>query len=323
MSVLLTGGTGYIGAHVAAMLHAAGEPLVILDDVATGVRERVTGIPLIELELSSAEARQRLPRLLREHEVDAVIHFAARKRVGESVAEPVRYYRENLGGLVNLLEALETRPGTSFVFSSSASVYGQGRGAPIREDDPTEPLSPYGQTKLAGEWLIEAAGRSQSLRAVSLRYFNVAGAAEPRLADRVALNLIPMVFERLLEGRRPVVFGDDYPTPDGTCIRDYIHVGDLAEAHVRALHALRAAAPLTAAYNVGTGQGYSVLEVVRTIGEVTGLDVTPEIAERRPGDPARIVADAGRIRQDLGWSADHGLHEMVDSAWRGFRAARG
>ena len=320
MTVLLTGGAGYIGSHVARLLRARGDALVIVDDLVTGVRERVADVPLVQFDVSTEGARERLADTMREHGVDAVVHFAARKQAGESVQQPTRYYRENVGGLVNLLDAMRDAAVGTLVFSSSAAVYGQGTGAPLREHDPLSPVSPYGESKLAGEWLANAVAVAHGLRVTSLRYFNVAGAAVPELGDRFALNLVPMVFERLVARERPRVFGDDYATPDGTCIRDYVHVADLADAHVLVLDALRAGRPVAPAYNVGTGRGASVREVIDAIGAATGLDVTPEIQGRRAGDPDAIVAEVSRIRDDLGWVASRDLDDMVASAWAGYRA---
>lgn len=320
MTVLLTGGTGYIGSHVAHLLRDRGDEVVIVDDLVTGARDRVEGFPLVELDLASPDAPRALASTLREHRVDAVVHFAARKQAGESVAEPVRYYRDNLGGLGHLLDAMSAAGVGTLVFSSSAAVYGQGEGRPIGEDAPTIPVNPYGETKLAGEWLVNAWVRAHGeARATSLRYFNVAGAGDPRLGDRMALNLIPMVFERLVARERPRVFGDDYATPDGTCVRDFVHVADLADAHVLALDALRGGAPGARVYNVGTGRGYSVREVIDAIGRATGLEVAAEVLPRRAGDPDSIVADASRIAGELGWRASRGLDDMVSSAWEGYR----
>lgn len=319
MTVLLTGGSGYIGSHVAALLAERGEHVVIVDDLETGFAARVPGVPLLQLGLQDADAVARVSAFARDHDVDAVVHFAARKRVDESVSHPTRYVRDNLAGLANLLDAVRGLA-TSFVFSSSAAVYGQGAGVPLREDDPAEPMNPYGQSKLAGEWLVNAEAAAHGLRATSLRYFNVAGAGTPALGDRQALNLMPMVFERLVAGRQPRIFGDDYATPDGTCVRDFVHVADLADAHVLALDALRGSGQVSAAYNVGTGRGYSVREVIDAIGVASGRDVTPEVLPRRAGDPDLIVADPARITRELGWRARRDLPAMASSAWESYVA---
>ena len=319
MSLLLTGGAGYIGSHVARLLVDRGEEVVIVDDLVTGHAERVAGIRVERLSLHEDATRAPLAQLLRERGVDAVVHFAARKRVDESVAEPARYYRENLGGLANLLEAMRDAGTRTLVFSSSAAVYGDGDGDQIRETDPLRPINPYGETKLAGEWLVRAAAAADGLRATSLRYFNVAGAAVPELGDRLALNLVPMVFERLAAGEAPRVFGADYSTRDGTCIRDFIHVADLAHAHVLALDALRRGDELAPAYNVGTGRGSTVREVLAAIGRATGFDTTPALEPRRAGDIVVSVADPSLLERDLGWRASRDLDDMATSAWAGYR----
>lgn len=318
----MTGGAGYIGGHVVAALQLRGESVVVVDDLSTGVPERVSGLPLVSCDLASDDAADQVEAVLREHEVHAVVHLAAKKQVGESVERPAWYYRQNVGGLANLLLGMESAGVSDLVFSSSAAVYGSGTGEPARESDTPEPINPYGETKLAGEWMVGGAVRAGWLRAVSLRYFNVAGAGSELLADRFATNLIPIAFERLRAGEAPRVFGDDYPTPDGTCIRDYVHVADLADAHLAVLDALAAGGPVPAAVNVGTGTGYSVFEVLATIRDVTGIATPPIVGARRPGDPATLIADASRIGAELGWSARFGLREIIASAWDGFRAAR-
>jgi UDP-glucose 4-epimerase len=253
-----------------------------------------------------------------EHEVHGVVHIAAKKQVGESVARPLLYWRENLSGLVELLSACQQGGVDRFVFSSSAATYGLPDVDAVTEDTPGVPLSPYGETKLVGEWVLRGCDTAFGLRTMNMRYFNVAGAAAPELGDTGVFNLIPMVFERLEAGERPRVFGADYPTPDGTCVRDYVHVADIADAHLAAARALDAGAR-SATYNIGRGEGSSVLDVLKVVGEVTGLDTTPDVVDRRPGDPARIVATVDRIEQGLGFRARHGLQDMVESAWAGWR----
>ena len=318
-SWLVTGGAGYIGAHVVLALQDLGERAVVIDDLSTGDRTRVPA-DAVFVEGSVADT-ELVRRTLREHAVGGVIHIAAKKQVGESVADPLKYWRENVVGLESLLEAVVAEGVGSFVFSSSAATFGMPDADIVDEDYPTVPLSPYGTSKLVGEWLLRDVAAATGLRAVSLRYFNVAGAATPELGDPGVFNLIPLVFRELDAGERPKVFGADWPTPDGTCIRDYVHVGDIAESHVLALRKLVAGeiGSPHRVYNVGRGEGASVLDVVKVIGEVTGRDVTPEIVARRPGDPARIVARVDRIRDELGWSASRDLHEMVASAWAGWQ----
>lgn len=324
MSILVTGGTGYIGSHVVAMLRERGDEVVVIDDLETGFAERIGDVPLRELDLAAPDASEQIECVLREHAVERVVHFAARKQVGESVERPLWYHEQNTGGMLALLRAMRDAGVGELVFSSSAAVYGMGAGQDrVREDDPTVPVNPYGETKLAGERIIEGMITAGQLRATSLRYFNVAGCGERRLADRVALNLIPMVIERLLRDEAPRVFGDDYPTPDGTCIRDYVHVSDLAEAHLVALDRLASGDELSSAYNVGTGLGSSVLEVVQAVREASGRDIEPVVVDRRPGDPPALVGDVERIREQLGWSAKRGLPEMAASAWDAMAAQAG
>ncbi|MBF9071590.1 UDP-glucose 4-epimerase GalE [Streptacidiphilus fuscans] len=318
MTWLVTGGAGYIGAHVVRAMVEAGHGVVVLDDLSTGDVARLPAdVPLV---VGSTLDRPLLGTVLREHAVVGVLHVAAKKQVGESVEQPLRYYRENVEGLRVVLEAAVDAGVGRFLLSSSAAVYGMPDVDLVTEDTPCRPISPYGETKLAGEWLVRATGRAAGMGTVSLRYFNVAGAAAPELADPGAFNLVPMVFERLDAGEPPRVFGDDYPTPDGTCIRDYIHVADIASAHVAAVRRLTERPDSTdLVLNIGRGEGVSVHEMLAVIGEVTGLDTTPVVTPRRAGDPARVVASAERIAQELGWKARFGVAEMVSSAWSGWR----
>ncbi|MFF2995010.1 UDP-glucose 4-epimerase GalE [Streptomyces sp. NPDC057950] len=319
MTWLITGGAGYIGAHVVRAMRDAGEQAVVYDDLSTGIAERVPeGVPLV---VGSTLDAGLLARTLTEHVVTGVVHLAAKKQVGESVDLPLHYYRENVEGLRVLLEAVTAASVRSFVFSSSAAVYGMpaaAAGELVTEEAPCVPMSPYGETKLAGEWLVRATGRATGLSTASLRYFNVAGAATPELADVGVFNLVPMVFDRLTRGASPRVFGDDYPTPDGTCVRDYIHVVDLAEAHVAAARALDASPGRDLTLNIGRGEGVSVREMIDLINAATGYDRPPVTVPRRPGDPARVVASADRIRGELGWKARYDVQDMITSAWAGW-----
>ncbi|MEU6993933.1 UDP-glucose 4-epimerase GalE [Streptomyces sp. NPDC046465] len=317
MTWLITGGAGYIGAHVARVMAGAGEGVVVLDDISSGVPQRLPAdMPLVK---GSSLDGALLRRVFAEHGVTGVVHLAARKQVGESVEQPLRYYRENLGGLTTLLEAVAEAGIKRFVFSSSAAVYGDPPDADlVGEDTPCVPVSPYGETKLAGEWLVRAAGRAHGIGTVCLRYFNVAGAASPELADTGIFNVIPMVFDRLRRDEAPRIFGDTHPTPDGTCVRDYVHVCDLAEAHLAAARRLAAGAEGDLTVNIGRGHGVSVRELVTLIGEVSG-DTRPALVEpARAGDAPRAVADARRAAEELGWTARRGVREMVESAWAGW-----
>ncbi|MEI7030160.1 UDP-glucose 4-epimerase GalE [Streptomyces pratensis] len=316
MTWLITGGAGYIGAHVARAMAAAGERVVVLDDVSSGVAGRLPGaVPLVE---GSVSDRGLLERVLAEHAVSGVVHLAAKKQVGESVEKPLLYYRENVGGLAVVLEAVVAAGIRRFLFSSSAAVYGVPDADVITEETPCRPINPYGETKLAGERLVRATGRAHGLSTACLRYFNVAGAAAPELADTGVFNIVPMMFERLTRGESPRIFGDDYPTPDGTCLRDYVHVADLADAHLAVARRLDGGGgDLTV--NVGRGVGVSVRELADVIGEVTGGVRKPVVEPRRAGDAPRAVASAARISAELGWAARRGVREMVESAWEGWR----
>ncbi|MEV7243700.1 UDP-glucose 4-epimerase GalE [Streptomyces sp. NPDC093248] len=316
MTWLITGGAGYIGAHVVRAMAEAGERTVVYDDLSTGVAERVPDdVPLVRGSILDAGT---VARTLAAHEVTGVVHLAAKKQVGESVEHPLRYYRENVEGLRVLLEAAVAAEVAAFVFSSSAAVYGMPDVDLVTEETPCLPLSPYGETKLAGEWLVRATGRATGLATASLRYFNVAGAAVPALADASVSNLVPMIFEKLTEGVPPRIFGDDYPTPDGTCVRDYIHVSDLAEAHVTVARALRSDPGRDLTLNIGRGEGVSVREMIDRVNAVTGYDRPPTVTVRRPGDPARVVGSADRIGTELGWRAKRDVQDMIASAWEGW-----
>ena len=321
MSYLITGGAGYIGAHVVRAMTQAGERVVVLDDLSSGVRERVPHeVPFVT---GSTLDRALLDRTLAEHDVRGVIHLAAKKQVGESVEQPLAYYRDNIEGLRVLLAAVTDADVRRFVFSSSAAVYGTPDVDLVTEATPCLPLSPYGETKLAGEWLVRAVGRAHGLSTACLRYFNVAGAAVPELADTGVFNLVPMVFEKLTDDHPALIFGDDYPTPDGTCVRDYIHVEDLAEAHLAAAHRLaersEAGQSGDLTLNIGRGEGVSVREMVDLIAQVTGRpELEVRVTERRAGDPARVVASAEAIGAELGWKSRHDVRSMVGSAWAGW-----
>lgn len=316
MSWLVTGGAGYIGAHVVRALLVHGHRVAVFDDLSSGDAARLApNVPLLN---ASILDRAALDLAMRQLGVTGVIHLAAKKRVGESAEMPLMYFRENLQGLQEVLESAIGAGVRQFVFSSSAAVYGASGAGPITEDAPCVPISPYGQTKLAGEWMVRAAAAAHGLSCICLRYFNVAGAASADLGDTFVQNLVPIVFDKLTRLEPALVFGDDYPTPDGTCIRDYIHVADLARAHVAAAERLGGASRLPQVLNVGRGVGVSVSEMLRVIQRVTGHRVTTQVAGRRPGDPPRVVASADAIRVALNWHATLGIEEMVASAWEGW-----
>jgi UDP-glucose 4-epimerase len=307
---LVAGGAGYIGAHVVRSLQAAGLQAVVLDDLSTGDAGRVD-VPLVHGDIADVPL---VVSTLRRYEVAGVIALAADKQVEESMRRPLHYYRRNVNNLVHLLEAMQEAGVDQLVFSSSAAVYGMVEGDSVRESDPTVPLNPYGESKLIGEWLIRDQARATGLRYAALRYFNVVGAGSPELADHGRTNLVPLVLDAVRRQASPVIFGDDHATPDGTCVRDYIHVSDLADAHVAAIGAL-AQPDASLVLNVGCGRGYSVREVIDMVAEVSGHAIDPVVGDRRPGDPASVVADTGLIGATLGWRARHDLRDMVASAW--------
>ena len=303
MTVLVTGGAGYIGGHMVLALHDRGEPVVVMDDLSTGFRRALpSGVPLIVGDISDVDL---VRRVVEEHEVDAVAHFAAKIVVPESIANPLGYYLNNTAKSRSLLEAVVASKVSAFIFSSTAAVYGDCHQGAISEDSDARPLSPYGASKLMTERMIQDTSAVHPLRHVILRYFNVAGAdPDGRWGQSTpqATHLIKSALQTAL-GRRPwlQIFGDDYPTPDGTCVRDYIHVVDLVNAHIAALAHLRAGGGSTL-LNCGYGRGYSVHQVVEAVRQVTGAQVPAQVVGRRPGDPASIVAVSDKIRSELGWS---------------------
>ncbi len=314
MRWIVTGGAGYIGAHVVALLRARGDAVTVLDDLSTGQAHRVGDAQLVRCDLKERDATRAAFLAARP---EAVIHFAAKKQVGESVAEPLLYYHENVGGLVSVLEAMRASECRRIVFSSSAATYGVPPVEVVDEDTPCAPINPYGATKLIGEWLLADAARAYGLSTVALRYFNVAGADEGRkLADPFALNLVPIVLAAHAAGRPVRVFGTDWETRDGTCVRDYIHVVDLAEAHLAAAEKIDGVAK-GRVYNVGCGRGFTVLEVIAAAERVIGQPIRREHAPRRAGDPPALVARAERIERELGWRAQRvSIDDIVGSAFR-------
>ena len=321
MTVLVTGGAGYIGAHVVRLLQSAGREVLVVDDLSAGSADRVGGAALVRLDLADPSSVVPLTEACRAHGVTAVVHLAARKRVDESVARPLWYVTQNVGGLANVLRATRAAGVGTLLFSSSAAVYGSCGDAPVSEDDTARPVNPYGRSKLAGEHARPGRGPverpARGLVAVlQRRRRRLAGAR-----GHGVTNLVTQTLDRLARGERPEVYGTDYATPDGSGVRDYVHVLDLAQAHVAVLDRLEAGPLPRDVYNVGTGRGASVLEVLALLGQVSGLDATPDLAPRRAGDPASVVAAVDRIRDEVGWAAQHGMTEMLSSAWAAWRAA--
>ncbi len=317
MTILVTGGAGYIGSHMVRLLRTRGMPVAIVDDFSAGHRDAVPkGVPLLEADIAD---RPRVTAFLRDQQVDAIIHFAARALVGESVSDPRLYWRHNVASTIGLLDAALDAGVRRIVFSSTCAVYGIPSEVPIPEGHATAPINPYGACKLAVERMLADYGRAYGLRWAALRYFNAAG-AEPAngLGERHAVetHLIPLVLQAAL-GQRPhiSVLGSDYPTPDGSCIRDYIHVSDLAEAHLAAL-AWIGREPQSGIFNLGTGRGHSVLEVIEAARAVTGRDIKVVRGDRREGDPPALVANPLRAQKLLGWAPQRtSLEQILRDAW--------
>jgi UDP-arabinose 4-epimerase len=316
MTVLVAGGAGYIGSHACKALSRAGYLPVTYDNLVYGHEWAVRWGPF---EHGDILDRERLDQVLSLYKPHAVMHFAAFTYVGESVSDPGKYYRNNVVGSLTLLEATRDHGIGRIVFSSTAAVYGIPDSVPIQENAPQNPINPYGTSKLSVERMLSDFDAAHALRSIALRYFNAAGAdldIETGECHDPETHLIPLVLDAV-SGRRPTltIFGTDYPTPDGTCIRDYIHVSDLADAHVKALQALEGGAP-SCAYNLGNGCGFSVRQVIDTAERVTGLRVPTKLGDRRPGDPARLISDASKARRDLGWEPRiAGLDQIIRSAW--------
>jgi UDP-glucose 4-epimerase len=319
-AVLVTGGAGYIGSHAAKALAAAGRPIVIYDNLSEGHRQAALGADLV---VGDTRDVARLRSVIADHRVTAVMHFAAWAAVGESVRDPAGYYSNNVEGTLTVLRAMAEEAVTDFIFSSTCAVFGEPTEVPLTESHPTNPINAYGETKLAVERALPHFERAYGIRAICLRYFNAAGAdpdgqlGEDHHPER---HLIPLALEAAVGGTSLQVFGDDYPTPDGTCLRDYVHVTDLAQAHLLALDALESGRP-SAAYNLGNGRAHSVRDVLQAVARVTGRQVPHTVAPRRPGDPAVLYASNERIQADLGWRprfAD--LEVIIDTAWQWLQA---
>lgn len=309
--VLVTGGAGYIGAHVANELLKEGYSVRIYDDFSNGLHKRVDGK---FRDVVEGDILDRAKLIQAMQGVDAVIHLAAKKAVEESVKNPLKYYENNVGGTLNLLAAMSLKGVKKIVFSSSAAVYSPNDKDAVEETDSTEPLSPYGATKLLSEQLIQSVGTAEQISHISLRYFNVVGSAIPEFGDNSKDNLVPKVFLALKNGKRPEIYGTEYPTPDGTCIRDYIHVQDLAVAHVAALKKTETGF-VSSVYNVGSGQGYSVREMMNQLSQTLGKDINPQESPARAGDSPKLIASTAKIEKELGWKPTATLKEMIDSSW--------
>ncbi|MBK8077516.1 MAG: UDP-glucose 4-epimerase GalE [Kineosporiaceae bacterium] len=319
---LVTGGAGYIGSHVTRKLRESGRRVVVLDDLSSGHRQFVgdigdaadAGIRFVEGSVVDPAAVDAAIGAFDEP-VRGVVHLAGYKYAGVSVQRPLHTYTQNVTAMQVLLERLAAHEVSRLVFSSSAATFGTPDVDLVTETTPTRPESPYGESKLIGEWLIRDVARVSALTHTSLRYFNVVGSGYADLYDSSPHNLFPLVLKALTEGRTPSVNGTDYPTPDGSCVRDYVHVDDLALAHVAAAEALEAGRVLEPVYNLGSGDGSSVIQIMDAVRRVTGIEFTPERRDRRPGDPARIVATGELAARDLGWANRHSLDDMVASAW--------
>jgi UDP-glucose 4-epimerase len=319
MTWLVTGGAGYIGAHVVRALKAAQMQPVVLDDLSSGYESFIpTDVPFARGSILDGEL---LMDVIARHRVTGVIHVAGFKYAGVSVQRPLHTYEQNVTGTATLLAAMQERNVNRIVFSSSAAVYGTPDTDLVTEGTAKDPQSPYGESKLIGEWLLRDQAVAVGLQHTSLRYFNVVGSGDSAVYDTSPHNLFPLVFDALVGGQTPRINGNDYPTPDGTNVRDYIHVADLAVSHVVAARRLEVGKPLEPAYNLGSGDGVSVAEIMTTVADVTGISFTPEVGPRRVGDPARIVASGELAARDLEWKMRHTLREMVSSAWDARRAS--
>lgn len=317
MAWLVTGGAGYIGSHIVESFIQAGITPVVLDDFSTGKKEF---IPQHVKVLEGSLLDQDFIENSLGPEIEGVIHLAGYKYAGESVNRPLHTYRQNVVATINLLSALEKKGIHSLVFSSSAAVYGTPEVENVNESTAVRPQSPYGESKLIGEWLVRNQVHSSGLNATSLRYFNVVGSGSEQIVDLSPYNLFPLMFKNLQSGVVPHINGDDFLTPDGTCVRDYVHVADVAAAHVSAAKKLSSQEKLSPVYNLGAGKGTSVAEIMQAASKVTGISFIPEIRGRRPGDPARIVADGTLASNELGWMNSHTIEEMLDSAWTAWKS---
>jgi len=310
--VLVIGGAGYIGAHICQSLVDNGYSVRIFDDFSNGLHMRIDGKFTALVEASVLD-RSALNSAM--DEIDSVIHLAAKKAVEESVSNPLKYYEHNVGGTLNILAAMAVKKVKKIVFSSTAAVYAPSEKSAIDETDLLAPLSPYGATKVMAEELIKSVGAAEGFSTISLRYFNVVGSTKVEFADNSKDNLVPKVFAAINRGESPEIYGSDYPTKDGTCIRDYIHVADLADSHLSALKRVESAI-VHEVYNVGSGKGYSVKEMIDQIAVSMNKELTPKICPRRAGDIPQLIASISKIERELGWKPKRSLKEMIDSAWQ-------
>jgi len=316
---LVTGGAGYIGSHVVRAFRNEGIGCVVLDDLSSGHRGFVPeDVPLV---VGSLVDRAAIDEAIDGRGVTGVVHLAGFKYAGVSVSRPLHTYTQNVTGTVVLLEGMAAHGVERIVFSSSAAVYGTPDTDLVTEESPTRPESPYGESKLIGEWLLRDQAKATAFAHTSLRYFNVVGSGTPELRDTSPHNLFPIIFEQLVAGKIPYINGDDYPTADGTCIRDYVHVADLAASHVAAAKVLDAGGALEPVYNLGSGDGLSVRQIMEAAARVTGIDFTADVKPRRPGDPAIIVAEGRLAARDIDWQMRHTVDDMVRSAWEAREAA--
>jgi UDP-glucose 4-epimerase len=314
--ILIAGGAGYIGSHMVKHLLDRQYGVIVLDDLSTGFRQLVPNAELITGRIGDTRL---LTRIFSQHKIAAVMHFAAFSQVGESVASPLKYYRNNISETVSLIETMVRSKVDTFIFSSSAAVYGEPEATPINEAHPCRPTNPYGETKLCIERLLAGCDTAHGLKSICLRYFNAAGADPQGTIGEMhnpETHLIPLVLQSAISGKPIKIFGTDYATPDGTCIRDYVHVTDLAQAHLLALQALLSTRQ-SRTYNLGNSTGHSVRQVIETAEHVTGKKIPAIPESRRPGDPAILVADAAKIKRELGWQPVYeNLETIIETAWR-------
>jgi UDP-glucose 4-epimerase len=314
--VLVTGGAGYIGANICTALLDKGYDVVVVDDFSNGLMSRMEGLT-IEIKKGDILDRDFLQKAIVG--VDAVIHLAAKKSVEESVSDPLKYFANNVSGTINVIAAMASQGVKKAIFSSTAVVYDSTAGLPLEEADNKNPLSPYAQSKLLGEEMFAKVCEATGISSISLRYFNVVGAGGPNLGDNARDNLVPKTFLALNQGRNPQVYGTNYQTKDGTCIRDYIHVSDLADAHILAMEKM-GTTPESKVFNVGSGTGYSVFEMMEQMKDSTGINFQVDLMESRAGDPSVLIADVTKIERELGWKPKRNLKEMIDSAWSAEKA---